>query len=288
MSKVRFLLPTLLVVACEPLPPEKWENWYDAGGELDVMEPVAFTDQNYDAPPADVTPIGDFLDNAFDMPRGFGTNYATEIFGDSLASCDNFFTTTNLPATIEGIATILPRKYYKARGCTTDAEKYYGSYFIQDATGGIFVLGDSKVAHFDNGDRVRIKVNSTRISFDQPMVYAHEIVSIERSAEPIYYETLTGPAGFNDLNEVRRVTGTVVVGPDNFGEFLLKPDGWNNNCSDVSTSQCVPVSLDVELTRRGITVDAGERVTVTAPVYYSFSSFTFVVMRLGQLERLND
>ncbi len=34
----------------------------------------------------------------------------------------------------------------RSHGCDDGDEKFYGAFFIQDRTGGLFVLGDSKVA----------------------------------------------------------------------------------------------------------------------------------------------
>ena len=63
----------------------------------------------------------------------------------------------SLPMTVEGIVTTYPRYFQKKLVCGED-ERFYGSYFLQDSTGGILVLRDSRIANFTFGDRVRLKV----------------------------------------------------------------------------------------------------------------------------------
>ena len=49
-----------------------------------------------------------------------------------------------LPFEIEGVVTAHPRYYFKTSGCDWDSdEKYYGSFFIQDATGAKISIEDS-------------------------------------------------------------------------------------------------------------------------------------------------
>lgn len=286
----RLLALTMLLGCADPLPPEDPSDWYDAGSTAEIDESIEFTRQGYDFPADEAEGIGALLDEAFGFPDGqnFGTNVAASRFTEAYDECDRHFESEELPRVIEGIVTMRPRYYFKAGGCARNDNKYYGSFMLQDATGGVFVLGDAKFASFDTGDRVRIRVIGTRVSFDLPMVYSHELLSVERLGEPLYFEPATGPLGDGDVGFVRRVTGEVVAAPDNFGTFYIRPDAWENDCSATSLSGCVPASLDVELNRRGVTVDVGAQVRVTAPVIYSFSEYTLIVMRLGNLERLSD
>ncbi len=287
---LRSLVLTTLFGCAETLPPEDPSDWYDQGSTTDIDESISFTREAYDVPVDPADGIGALLDEAFSFPddRNFGTNIAASRFTEAFDDCDRHFESDELPRVIEGIVTMRPRYYFKAGGCARNDNKYYGSFFIEDATGGVFVLNDAKFAHFDTGDRIRIRVLGTRVSFDLPMVYSHELLSVERLGEPLYFEPATGPLGDPDVGRVRRVTGEVVAAPDNFGTFYIRPDAWESDCSAKATSSCVAASLDVELNRRGVTVDVGERVTVTAPVIYAFSEYTLIVMRLGNLERLVD
>ena len=198
-------------------------------------------------------------------------------------------TNRELPYIVEGIATAHPRFYFKSSGCEWDSdEKYYGSFFIQDETGGQMVLGDTKVAKFDMGDRVRILVRGVKTSFELDMVYSYDLIDIVERAQPIFYEEidrefrcdLAEPIDWDecDTGRVKRVTGTVVTDKDTFGEFAIESDDgirWS-------------IGLDVELNRRGINYPIGTRITATGPVLYSFSAYSLVVMRKGQIQVLDE
>jgi hypothetical protein len=251
---------------------ESPRDWYDRGSDYDVQEPVAFTDVPYTFEGA--TGIADLPE-----PPLFTTIFASDDVpgGD----CDGWTTTEELPVEITGIVTIHPRFYYKSQGCSPGQpidsdEKFYGSYFVQDASGGYFVLGDSKVAHFDMGDRVTLRVRALRESFGSTMIAAHDVVEIERGPEPIYYQSVTGPLGFEHVAEVVRVEGTVATEMSTFGEVYFDSDQGVR----------YKMGIDSELSRRGVGFDVGTRIQVTGPVLYSFSEFTVVVMRVGQLTEL--
>lgn len=254
---------------------ESPRGWYDRGSDYDVQEPVAFTDVPYDF--TGPTAIADLP-----VPPPFTTMFASE---DAPASgdCEGWATTEELPLEITGIVTLHPRYYYKSVGCSPGQpidsdEKFYGSFFVQDATGGYFVLGDSKVAHFDMGDRVTLRVRALRESFDSTMIAAHDVVEIERGPEPIYYRAVTGPLGFEHVAEVVRVEGTVATEMSTFGEVYLDSDQGVR----------FKVNIDAELARRGVGFDVGTRIQATGPVLYSFGEFTIVVMRVGQLAEIAE
>ena len=270
------LLPALLL-GCAQIrdQPEDASSWYDGGELLDVVEPLEFTDQPYAAPSG--MGIGDYQQMLFpaadgDPVFGPGDGYAT-------SGCPNGEDNA-LPFEIEGTVTLHPRFYFKTIGCDGD-EKYYGSFFVEDATWGFFVLGDSKVAHFDMGDTVRMRVRAVRTTFDVDMVYAHDIVSVERTAGPIYYESLTSEPNIIDnrfdAGRVKRIEGTVITDKDTFGEFQVEGDDGS----------VYNVSLDAEINRRGVGFDIGTRIRVTGPMLYSFSTFNIIVMRVGQLELID-
>lgn len=275
---MRWILGIAVLAGCAPeREPEAWDDWYDAGSPYDVREPIAFTDQPYDFPADPGEGIGALLDvaarykdriafGAGDPPPKGCTDWVTAAAGD-------------LPFEIEGIVTVHPRFYFKTDGCVRGSdEKFYGSYFIQDATGGVFVLGDSKVAHFDMGDRVRMRVRAVRNKFDMVSVAAHDILEVERGPEPIWYQVDSDGFSFDDIGIVKRIEGTIVTDPDTFGEFAVENDDglrWI-------------VGLDVELNRRGVRYPVGTRVRITGPVLYSYSVFSLVVMRVGQIEVVDD
>lgn len=264
-----FVAAAALVGCTEPRAPESWGAWFDTGLPYDVTEPVAFTSTPYDFPAdasAGIAQLPGLI--AADQTLYFGAD-------ESLPANDCAWrTSSSLPREIEGIVTIHPRYYFKTDGCVRDDEKYYGSFFIQDRTGGIFVLGDSKVAHFDQGARVKMKVRGVVRRFDLPMIAVHDIVEIDRGPYPIYSKPLTGPLGPSDVGEVRQVTGVVATAKDTFGAFNVRSDD----------GFVVGVSLDVELSRRGVDFPVGTELTVNGPVMYSFGEYSLSVMRIGQVD----
>lgn len=261
-------------------------SWYEDEGDLDVTEPIAFTDVNYDFTGPDA------IEELPYPPAGSGFSVDTWFAAEDAlpaADCGTWDSTAQLPDVIEGIVTIHPRYYFKTSGCLPNFdfdsdEKYYGSFFVQDATGGVFVLGDSKVAHFDMGDRVKLRVRGTALRFDLPMVVAHDVIEIQRGPEPIYYEVAEVEWGPNAnqssdgdpidvMGRVKRVTGTVLQLPDTFGEFRIQTDD----------GRTYTVGLDSELNRRGLSFDPGTVIQVTGPVLYSFDTHRIAIMRVGQI-----
>ncbi len=262
---MRWILATCLAGCAgldHPLPDDP-SDWFDAGNPLEVIEPLAFTEEPYAVTGS--TAIGD-------LP--IAEPYQSLFAPGPLPTCPDWATSSELPAQIEGIVTVFPRLYFKTEGCDGDDEKYYGSYFIQDASGGIFVLGDSKVAHFDAGDRVSLSIRGVANVYDLPMVTAHDVIEIERGPEPIYYQVPSGPLDLPDIALVRRVEGDVISEKDTFGAFQVLAD--NGTTYDIT--------LDVELNRRGVDYPVGTRIIVTGPVLYSYSIFAIVVMQIGQVE----
>ena len=264
-----------LFTACAtPGAKEDPSKWYESPGDYDVMEPVAFTDEPYDF--TGDTPIADLP-----LPEPFTTAFGA---GAELpGGCPDWTTTPELPAEITGVVTIMPRYYFKTSGCAADPsidedEKYYGSYFVQDQSGGFFVLGDSKVAHFDMGARVTLRVNAVKESFEQFMIISHDVLQVERGPEPISYERVTTELGPEQVAKVVRVEGTIATPVSTFGEVYLDSDDGVR----------FKFNLDAELNRRGVAPAVGDKVRVTGPVLYSFSEYTIVVMRVGQLETLGD
>jgi hypothetical protein len=273
---MRFVLPIacLLAACATPAPQEDPDAWFSPAGDYDVSEPVAFTDEPYDF--TGPTAIADLP-----LPGDFETLFAPDD-APAATDCAGWVSSGELPAEIEGVVTVLPRYYFKTSGCAPtqdiDADqKYYGSYFVQDATDGYFVLGDSKVAHFDMGDRVRLRVRGIKESFDQTMIAVHDVVEVDRVAQPIYFERADGPLGADHVSKVMRIEGTVATPVSTFGEVYVDADDGTR----------YKFNLDAELNRRGVTAEIGERIRVTGPVLYSFSEYTVIVMRVGQIERLD-
>jgi len=258
-------------------------SWYDTGSDINVTESLQFTDQNYAFPANDADGIGHLKDHLFPVPAGSpGSDqvaWGAQDDVDGTPFCQRTVS-PDLPFDVDGVVTIFPRYYFKTSGCNWDsAEKYYGSFFIQDRTGGVFMLGDTKVAHFYAGDHVHLRIRAAKTSFGLNMVYAWDDAEIVERGVPIYYQVPTesfgamAASGDNPIGRVWRVTGTVVNEADTFGAFQVETDDGTR----------YDVSLDVELTRRGVRYAPGTRLTVTAPMLYSFSIYSMIVMQKGQV-----
>ena len=269
-----------LLLGCEARMAEYTGDWFGAMGDLDedVREPIAFTNQAYEMP------AGPGIAAVESTIRPGSRVYSNE--ASPPGTCDNWDTSSALPIDTWAMVTLHPRLYYKTQGCDRGSdEKYYGSYFVEDESGGIFVLNDSKVAHVEMGDRVHIRVQAVAESFGLERVMTHEILEVERGPFPIKYTraTATSPSGpgeweYDDLsllNKVVRVEGIVIDEPDTFGQFHVVDDD----------DQFHTVNIDSELNRRKYRAPIGSRVQVTGPVLNSFGH-KIVVMRIGQLEIL--
>lgn len=254
-------------------------DWYAQATEQDVEESVLFTDQAYAFPASGAPAIADLP-----TPPEYTTWFGEGDAPPSGCSDWEMDETSTLPVELEAMVTVHPRIYIKINGCVPEGnfsidsdEKYYGSFFVEDATGGVFVLGDSKVAHFDMGDRVRMRVRAMKNNFGLRMVAVHDIVEVMRGPEAIHYTETTEPFGDEHIGRVMRVTGVVTTEPDTFGQFAIESaDGVE-----------FLVGLDVELNRRGVRFPVGSTIQVTAPILYSFSDYTMVVMKVGQVSVLD-
>ncbi|MCB9677555.1 MAG: hypothetical protein H6737_20785 [Alphaproteobacteria bacterium] len=283
MSRSLALL-TALLVACAPVrEPEAYDDWYGPMGELDedVEEPVQYTDAGYTYPEQ-----GPSVGGLADLAEDFTRKYAPEDLPPD-ASCGDWVTTSDLPREMWAMVTLHPRYYFKTDGCDSQVdegdseEKYYGSFFIEDSTGGIFVLGDSKVAHFDMGDRVKIRIRGIQRSFGLNMVVAHDIVEVDRGPYAIHY-TPAPALDFSEypdetwLGKTVRAEGVVTTDPDTFGEFSILADNGSTYL----------VALDSELNRRKVHYPIGSRIRATGPVQRAFGD-KIIIMRKGQIEVLS-
>jgi len=269
---VKRLLPTLLLIACGPPEgglPDVSDAW-SAAEPYDVQETVRFTTDDYDLPGTGTT-IGQMKDRFLPTQNGDLLVASNDAFAQE-ADCDFVSTTSDLPVEVEGVVTLHPRWYMKLSGCNRSDEKYYGNYFIEDDSTGIFVVGDSKVAHFDMGDRVTLRVRGLRTNFGYDMVYVHDVVEVNREARPIKYAWVDGELSPSDAGEVRRVRGEMITEPGTFGEFTVLSDEGAE----------VKVNLDAEINRRRQYPAVGSTICATGPVQNSFG-LSIVIMRLGQL-----
>ncbi|MGM0559087.1 MAG: hypothetical protein ACQEVA_22070 [Myxococcota bacterium] len=294
------------LVACVALqsscvPDEPTENprdpdFYDQGEQVAVTEPIEFTEQSYDNISGDLT-ISDLRDlrdeSAFVWygyspldPYPLGDRRAHGEDCSPIAAFENVVTeVSELPATIEGVVTHHPRLLRSPRFCAGE-DRFYGSYYLQDETGGILIYKDSRVADFTFGDRVTIRVRgmSSQNFSNMPAgvvgVLAYDNEDIVERDLPIYYEETDENFTADDVAQVRRVRGEVVSAPSNtnFNSMTV---------ASLNTDATWAISLDREFTRRSYTFETGEVVELTGVVADNYG-MTMLIYSLGQIERIED
>ncbi len=288
------------------------------GSYSSVSDPIEFSEEPYDF--TGDMPIGELRDLVpYDTSEwyGFSPDDIYPVEGD----CNPEFQGNEaipeyldeLPAIIEGVVTLHPRYFENMTTCGT-RERYYGTYIIQDATGGIQVMKNSRIAEFDVGDRVRLRVRGvTRehstvaiLAFDQeealttpetrvPVYYqalerefiseedemdARELLAESLGQEELTQEQIDEQITPADTYEVRRIRGEVIVEAtnQNFNEMVVQSD----EDPDVEWL----VSLDRELGTRGVGPKEGDLVELTGPVIDSFD-MRMVIGSLGKIEILD-
>ena len=209
--------------------------WPAVPVQNNVQEPIEFRErmsaQPYGLPTAGAIPIAQLIallpqENVrFGDPRTF-TSQAGKI---PCSSGDVQVLAQDLPAVIEGVVTLHPRRYLKIPVCDQD-EKHYGSFTIEDDTGGIVVLRDSRIAPFRTGDRVRLVVDAITLTYLEPTTRAILTASVELMDTPsgaegrvVYFERTNNEFGPNDITRVRRIEGFAVQSPSNknFGSLIV-------------------------------------------------------------------
>lgn len=305
--------PLFLGACADAEGPLNPEDYYSQGTPTEVLEPIGFSDKNYDergddsiafggestiaetlamiTPPAAGEPGSDaFTWYGFSPldPYPMGDNPDFEM------ECDPENNPTNnpkyqqpwrkisaLPTVIEGVVTLHPRHFKKIRFCGQD-QRYYNSYFIQDDTGGIMILKDSRVADFTFGERVRLRVRGLMKSYDDYLVvtFDSEEVVNPGTKYDIYYKEVDEALGLEDIGQVRRVRGTIYSEPTstNFNSMFIRDE---NGVSYAA-------SIDRELAQRNIGLENGVSVQLTGPVVNSYGDFVVLISSLGQIERLDD
>ncbi len=328
-----FLLISVMVIAiasgCHHDPEDARDSddyFDDSPSWSEVSDPIEFTDEPYDEISGELT-IGELRDIIPDQgwlspeeeaelepgevpPNanvwyGFGPDDPYPVEGDCNPENAGFDTIPSavqeLPATIEGVVTLHPRYFSNLTVCGT-RERYYGTYVLEDETGGIQIYKDSRVAEFDVGDRVRMRVRgvtryfgtSAVIGFDQ-----EEVLNEREDRIPVYYEPMEDDDGEarplwseedaaddDDIDEadtyrVRRMVGEVVqeATNQNFNEMIVQ----SLDNPDVEWF----VSIDRELGTRGVAPPEGAMVELTGPIFDSFE-MRMVIASLGQMTILEE
>jgi hypothetical protein len=278
--------------------PVDQSDWWGAGEDAWVEESIDFTDADYAIPAGGSGGIGDFSDSVYpvgtwdrsDSENLWSIKYAP---GEDFSADCGGLEDDALPHELEGIVTLHPAWYIKSYGCAPEPdrsyppeseEKYYSSYFIEDSTGGLFVLFDSRVAPFTVGDKVRLKVRAVRSNHwddggsyigSQDMIYSHDILSVERGASAVHYTEVDGDLTIDHINRVVRVTGPIVEIDESFNNYTVETAGGGR----------VAYSLGLDLGRRpSAKAEVGDVVTATGPVLLSYDIFTISIAQVGQLD----
>jgi hypothetical protein len=159
-----------------------------------------------------------------------------------------------LPMVVEGVVTLHPRQYVKTPICGQD-ERFYGSFVVEDDTGGILVLRDGRVADFTFGDRVRLTVRGMTVTFGRdPETRAVLIADIEpltSGGGTVLYREQTGRFAAADVGLAKRIEGWVLQRPtnDNFNSMLI-------------ADRPVPAATDAEVTPTCIEICTGSCNTI--------------------------
>ncbi|MCA9565469.1 MAG: hypothetical protein KC561_18355, partial [Myxococcales bacterium] len=148
----------------------------------------------------------------------------------------NVIETDELPVIIEGVVTLHPRQFIKPGVCGQD-ERHYGSFTIEDDTGGIVVLRDSRVTPYTFGDVVRVEVIALMRTFgpddDTRAILASNIELAEQRFtesdgvrqvdDTILYTEVDGGLSADDVAKVYRAEGFVFQAPtnENFSQMIL-------------------------------------------------------------------
>ncbi len=227
------VIPLLLVFVCAcandldrgPLATE--ELWADAPDQIQVSEPVLYRERQGDAPyglpTGEATTIASLIESIADrVPERFSDPRTfTSPAGRLPCSTSTIEVLPNLPATIEGVVTLHPRQYTKVPVCDQD-EKHYGTFTIEDDTGGIMVLRDSRIAPFTAGDRIRMTVHALTYTYLDPTTRTILSAEIELMDPPgadrervVYFEPLDRPYGLDDVTRTKRIIGWVAQPPTN-------------------------------------------------------------------------
>ena len=279
----------LLAMACNTaLPAEIEERDDPAPDQTLVEEPIEFTSEPYPDELRGELGIAELREITLEAAgstrvwSGFAADNDYPVAGECDAFGQDPGVIDELPAVLEGVVTLHPRFFDKPSVCATD-ERFYGSFFLEDATGGIFVLRDSRIATFTYGDRVRLTVQGVRRNFDYVAVTSISELEVVTGEErvPISYRPLEREFEDADQGEVVQIEGEVVseATNNNFNELELQ------SLDDPEVSWLV--SLDRELGQRAPDLGVGKKVRMKGPVINDFG-LRIIVASYGQIEWLED
>jgi hypothetical protein len=296
-----FMLVLTLATSCaetdEGLGPDEIAQRYnrDSITTTPVVEPYVTTDQPYDftgdMPIGDLAEMIDFSESVWyglsPIDQRPNPDQACGTFDNPVVELPD------LPARIEGIVTLHPRFFEKIGFCGSD-ERYYGSYFLQDSSGGIQVLKDSRIADFDVGDRVSIRVRGLMQEFGAGFVLLHDEETVISKDHPVY---LTDAERFlvpDHIGKAVRIRGKIVQPPTNFNfnnACLIPPDSDDTRPCDprcVSSEQCqgyILAAFDREIGQRNPDpIEVGDVLEMRGPVIDGFDDLTIQIAEEGQYD----
>ena len=233
------------------------ERWPETGEQHEVTEPVPLVDraagQNYGLPRNGLQSIADLIDvlPEADIGRDEPKFYSSSAQG---LMCTNGRTSqsASLPMTIEGVITIPGTYYIKVSVCDQE-EKFYGSFVVEDDTGGIMVLRDSRVSQVQPGDVVRMTVHSMAVSDNLGRIDSRAILSYDLEIlgekRDVLYERTTDALGTEHVGRTMQVEGYTIEKPTNlnFSTMVLSnlPFGETDaSGSSVCRNYCQPACAD--------------------------------------------
>ncbi|MGB0647776.1 MAG: hypothetical protein ACPGQS_11405, partial [Bradymonadia bacterium] len=176
---------TALVIGCaaETSPISPSERWPETGEQHEVSEPVPLAErtvgQVYGLPRNGLQSISDLIavlpetDIGRDEPKFYSAPAQALMCTNGRAA-----QSADLPMTIEGVITIPGTYYIKVSVCDQE-EKFYGSFVVEDDTGGIMVLRDSRVSQVQPGDVVRMTVHTMAVSDNLGRIDSRAILSYD-------------------------------------------------------------------------------------------------------------
>lgn len=235
-SAVALLLAVAAVGCDDELTADYANPTFDDGTEREVSEPVPFAERDegtmYGLPRDGQASIADLLAlmPVDGVPDGDPTLFVAPDDQPTTDQCEGGGATVldGLPMVIEGVVTLHPRQYLKVPICGQD-ERNYGSWVIEDDTGGIVMLRDGRVAPYTFGDRVRVTVRGVlELNGGDPTTRAVVIADVEAldASGDVLYSLQETPFSADDVGRTRRVEGYVAVAAtsENFNEMILASD----------------------------------------------------------------
>ena len=112
----------------------------------------------------------------------------------------------------------IPGTYYIKVSVCDQEEKFYGSFVVEDDTGGIMVLRDSRVSQVQPGDVVRMTVHSMAVSDNLGPHRLRAILSYDLEIlgeKDVLYERTTDALGTEHAGRTMQVEGHTIEKPTN-------------------------------------------------------------------------